>query len=83
MKRHGSNVASSSQLWSGLVHSSTAILLQPALTRDGPWWSGPPRDPPFFRKAGCPGIGRVARAQACAAGKCGWESPVPKIKILA
>jgi hypothetical protein len=29
MKRHGSNVASSSQLWSGLVHRPTAILLQP------------------------------------------------------
>jgi hypothetical protein len=26
------------------------------------------------------GIGRVMRARACAAGKCGWDSPIPKNK---
>jgi hypothetical protein len=34
--------------------------------------------PPFAQKGPGRGISRVARARACAAGKCGWDSPVPK-----
>ena len=86
MKRHGSNVASGSQLWSGLVHSSTAILLQPRkqpapLPEMAPGGVDLPATPPSQIRGG-----RWNRPGCEGASLCRWQMrvgvTVPKIKIL-